>query len=518
MTPQPTAKAPAPVLHVHLPDGRVFRFSTPFNIGRDHDCDVRVNDVHVSRKHVAVTFEKSAWCLRDLKSANGIFVDGRRVETVPIAGSLSISLGADGPSLTFEIEGVGTAKRRTPLAQTVQQGGGETRMIASYEERYFGAKAANERVGGRTMMIRRAFENVQKKQQQRLWFAIGFAVLATLSAGSYAFYKHWQQKEQQVVAEELFYQMKALDVDLARLEQRLAPTDAEGRKQLRSNLARRRELETTYDRFLTVLNLYDQKLSEEDRLILRITRLFGECELAAPEDYLKEVKTYIRRWQSSQRFERGVKLAQSMGYVKPITDELLAQNLPPQYFYLALQESDFNPFISGPPTRWGIAKGMWQFIPETGARYGLSIGPLAKMPTPDPLDDRQQWQKATRAAARYIKDIYATDAQASGLLVIASYNWGEQRIIDILKKMPDNPQERNLWKVLEKHRMPDQTYNYVFSILSAAVIGENPRLFGFDFDNPLAFVETKATETEATETEATEDTGQDQRGGTKARS
>ena len=515
MTPQPTAKASAPVLHVHLPDGRVFRFSAPFNIGRDHDCDVRVNDVHVSRKHVAAVFEKGAWCLRDLKSANGIFVDGRRVDTVAIVESLSISLGADGPSLTFEVEGIGT-RRRTPLAQTVQQGAGETRMIASYEERYFGARAGNERVGGRTMMIRRAFENVQKKQKRRLWLAIGFAVAATLTAGSYALYKHSQQKEQQVVAEELFYQMKALDVQLARLEQRLAPTDAEGRKQLTSNLARRRELETTYDRFLTVLNLYDQKLSEEDRLILRITRLFGECELAAPEDYLKEVKNYIRRWQSSQRFARGVKLAQEMGYVKPITDELLAQNLPPQYFYLALQESDFNPFISGPPTRWGIAKGMWQFIPETGARYGLSIGPLAKSPTPDPLDDRQQWQKATRAAARYIKDIYATDAQASGLLVIASYNWGEQRIIDILKTMPDNPQERNLWKVLEKHRMPDQTYNYVFSILSAAVIGENPRLFGFDFDNPLAFVERKATE--VTETEVTEDTGRDQRGGTKARS
>jgi hypothetical protein len=77
--------------------------------------------------------------------------------------------------------------------------------------------------------------------------------------------------------------------------------------------------------------------------------------------------------------------------------------------------------------------------------------------------------------------------------VIASYNWGEQRIIDLLKTMPENPQERNFWKVLEKYRsrVPDQTYKYVFMIISAAVIGENPRLFGFDFDNPLAFVDAK---------------------------
>jgi len=41
-------------------------------------------------------------------------------------------------------------------------------------------------------------------------------------------------------------------------------------------------------------------------------------------------------------------------------------------------------------------------------------------------------------------------------------------------------------------RVPDQTYNYVFYIVSAAVIGENPRLFGFQFDNPLGFAEQTA--------------------------
>jgi hypothetical protein len=487
--------AGVPVLQVHTPDGRVFRFSTTFQVGRDHDCGVRLNDVHVSRKHLVVSFEKGAWCVRDLKSANGVFLDGRRVETASVDGTLSVTLGVDGPSLTFEVEGATAGKRRSPLPRTIQQTDSAI-LVASYEERYFGAggaKGPNERVGGRTMMIRRAFENVQKKQRRRFWLSIGLAVVATMVAGGYAIYKHWQEKKQQVVAEELFYQMKRLDVDLAKLEQRLAPSDAEGRQQVRGYMARRREMESTYDRFLTVLNLYDQRLSEEDRLILRITRLFGECELAAPDGYLKEVKNFIRKWQSSGRFARDVKLAQDMGYAKPITDELLAQNLPPQYFYLAMQESDFDPFISGPPTRWGIAKGMWQFIPETGARYGLTIGPLAKTSSPDPLDDRHKWQKATRAAALYIKDIYATDAQASGLLVIASYNWGEQRIIDLLKTMPENPQERNFWKVLEKHRsrVPDQTYKYVFSIISAAVIGENPRLFGFNFDNPLAFVDAK---------------------------
>jgi hypothetical protein len=115
-----------------------------------------------------------------------------------------------------------------------------------------------------------------------------------------------------------------------------------------------------------------------------VTRRLGECELAAPPEYLTEVGSYIRKWQGSGRFARAVKLAQDMGYTKTIVREFQEQNLPPQFFYLAMQESDFDAFTSGPPTYMGIAKGMWQFIPETAKRYGLSIGPLAELRRPDP--------------------------------------------------------------------------------------------------------------------------------------
>jgi membrane-bound lytic murein transglycosylase D len=277
-------------------------------------------------------------------------------------------------------------------------------------------------------------------------------------------------------------------VDIANVERLVeASGNPRNQDQVRSYLERRRELENNYDRFLAGLKLYGGNLTEEERLILRVTRLFGECELVAPREYLAEVGRYIKRWQSTGRYIRAIRLAQEKGYIRKIAEEFITHNLPPQFIYLAMQESDFDPFIAGPPTPYGHAKGMWQFIPETGARYGLAIGPLAKFQRPDPADDRSNWEKATRAAARYIKDIYATDAQASGLLVMASYNWGEGRVIKRIKRMPENPRERNFWKLLELHRneVPDQTYDYVFSIVSAAVIGENPRLFGFPFDNPL---------------------------------
>ncbi len=485
-----------PELHVCTPDGRVFRFARTFCVGREHDCELRLQDAKVSRKHVEVSFRDGRWQLRDLKSANGVFVNGQRVETAIIADALTASLGIDGPSLVFEVDPQHRPPKKTPLgsAATLQSSRGETKLLANYEQRYFGSGAVHGPIGGRTMMIRKAFGKVQRKQKQRFIWVVGLMALAVMGAAAYGYHKHQQLKEQQALALAFFYDMKSLDVSIAKIEQALAQSgNAVMQQEVRDLRARRRQTESTYDNYLQVLNLYDQKLSEEDRLILRVTRRFGECELAATPEYIQLVKSYIQKWRSTDRYANAIRTATQMGYTPKIADEFIKQNLPPQFFYLAMQESSFNAFASGPPTRMGYAKGMWQFIPDTGARYGLTIGPLASYPRPDFRDDRHDWQKATHAAARYIKDIYATDAQASGLLVIASYNWGENRVIKLVRSLPPNPAERNFWKLLEKYhdRVPGETYDYVFNIVSAAVIGENPRLFGFPFDNPLAFAETQ---------------------------
>ena len=246
--------------------------------------------------------------------------------------------------------------------------------------------------------------------------------------------------------------MKSLDVDIANLERVLATSgNAQGQAQVKTYLERRRQMQRTYEQFISGLQVYDHVLTPQEQLILRVTRMFGECEMAAPPEYLAEVNSYIKKWQGSSTFATAVMRAQQMGYTKKIVEEFQGQNLPPQFFYLAMQESKFDEVAIGQPTRWGIAKGMWQFIPETARRYGLKTGPLVALARADPGDDRHQWEKATGAAARYIKEIYSTDAQASGLLVMASYNWGEGRVINMLKAMPLIPGAQ-LLKVLARHR------------------------------------------------------------------
>jgi membrane-bound lytic murein transglycosylase D len=485
----PPGPSAVPVLRVRTPDGRVLRFAHAFHIGRGEECDVRIEDAKVSRRHVLVTCDRGIWSFQDLRSANGVYADGHRLEAANISRSLTISLGREGPTLTLELEGraaAGPDLHRTQVESVPEQAD----SMDDVARRYFGPGSDDAPVGRRTMMIRKAFQEVQQKQKRRYGAIVAVVSVVGLAAAGYAVYANRQMQAQRAFVEDLFYQIKALDVSIADIERRIASTgDRQAMDQVRVARARRREMEENYDRLIASLNIYNRRLTEPERLILRVTRMFGECELAAPPEYIDEVWRFIRMWQSTGRFERGVRLAEEKGYTKRIAQEFIAQNLPPQFFYLALQESDFNAFASGPPTYMGIAKGMWQFVPDTAKRYGLTIGPLAAVPQPDANDDRHKWDKATVAAARYIKDIYATDAQASGLLVMAGYNWGENRVIRMIRSLSPNPKDRNFWRLVERYRIPDETYNYVFSIVAAAVIGENPRMFGFQFDNPMKFLE-----------------------------
>jgi hypothetical protein len=342
------------------------------------------------------------------------------------------------------------------------------------------------------MMIRRAFARVQKTQKRKFALFIVVATCLILVAGAYAVFKHIQLNRQKALAQDIFYAMKSLELQSAEfLKTARLSKDPESVKQVATYMARRKEMEGTYDEFMQALEVYSEGISEEERIILRISRIFGECEINMPEDFVEEVLKYVKKWQSTGRLKNAVRRAGEKGYVPKIAETMLAHDLPPQFLYLGLQESNLDLNACGPKTRFGIAKGMWQFIPSTGTYYGLETGPLVDVRQPDPRDERHDFEKATVAAAKYLRDIYDTEAQASGLLVIASYNWGERRVIKLIRKMPENPRERNFWRLLSDHRqkIPRETYDYVFHIISAAVIGENPRLFGFDFDNPLAPIE-----------------------------
>jgi hypothetical protein len=403
----------------------------------------------------------------------------RDPERPPTPASPTPRKGAAGPATTKDAPSPTTGKD-----------------LEQYVKRYFQAPVEGEVVGQHTQFIRSAFAEIQTKQKKvhsrqrrTLLIAIGVLALVGILIAGYAYRLQVQARHQREIARNLFYAMKSVDVEIAEAErQALNSGDKQaGLAAVNKYEARRKAIQTNYDQFLATLRIYDPKTTEQHRLILRVARIFGEGELDMPADFESEVVRYIKYWQSTGRYARDIRLAQDQGLTRTIPEALLNHGLPVQFFYLAMQESDFDPYRTGPITRKGYAKGMWQFIPETGVKYGLHLGPLVDLPRPDPADERDHADRATDAAMRYIQMLYSTDAQASGMLVMACYNWGEDQVLPLVRSMPLNPGQRNFWRLLAEHRsqIPKQTYDYVFYIVSAAVIGENPRLFGFDFDNPL---------------------------------
>lgn len=541
MSDQPTeGSAPVRSLYIrgHRADGTHETFTARFTVGRGVDCDIRIDSPLASRTHAECAPDHGSWWIKDLGSTNGLFIDGARVESAEIAASCMVQIGKDGPKLQVALgpplQGAQpvtpTAHTPHPAAPAAGEGAppgsgvptqhrqeGSTRPtppaagkdpddpLAQVIERYFDDDP-DRPAGEHTRLIRRAYQTVNKRQSvkwKRMLAGLGVLLLVALAFGGVQRMQNQQLRGQ---AEEIFSSLKELDVTIMNLRRLVeAQGGAELTEQLTRLDAQRARLNAQYEGYIQDMGVYRKLKSDEERLIYQTARAFGESETSMSRDFVERVKEEIEGyWQKdgSRRYERAIRRAEDSEYTPFIVQTLREHGLPPEFYYLALQESDFIPDRVGPETRWGHAKGAWQFIPTTARRYGLNPGPRADSNAKDPLDERQNFFLATDAAARYLLDLHGVLTQASGLLVMASYNWGEHRVLPRLNDLPtpdavfdatfedvpSDPQSRNYWKFLSEYesRMPDETKDYVLKIFSAAVIGKNPRYFGFDFDDPLA--------------------------------
>jgi len=463
----------AKVLRGNGPAGEI-RCDGSFTIGRSRECDVQIMESCVSRIHLQVILENGEWRLKDLESANGTFLNGERIQEAPLSDSAEIELGKGGALLSLTVVKPELPRIEEPPTPT-REFTTETQIIRHYLD-----KSSKEDVGEQTMMFRRAFHRVQKKKSRKYQAVIGVVLLLLIAAGSVIVYQTQKINKLRATAQNIFYTTKSLELQTAKLEEVvLLNADPKQIAELKTKRLKLKEMEKEYDNFVKDLGIY-KKAPKDEQLILAVARTFGECDANAPKGFVDEVRRYIQIWKKTDRLRTALGRAKQKGYGWLIMRVLNDNNLPPQYFYLALQESNFDERAVGRQTSYGFAKGMWQFIPLTANQYGLKTGPLYSQGVYDPLDERFDSVKSTVAASRYIKDLSASDAQASGLLVMASYNWGEGNVRQIINRMPENPRERNFWRLLAYKDIPRETYDYVFSIVSAAVICEDPRYFGFD--------------------------------------
>ena len=460
----------SPEIHVVIPGGTtVLRFTETVRLGRAESNGIVVIDPVVSKEHLELRRTGDAWEVIDLGSTNGTFIDGKPMTTAAVGAAMTLQLGDGGPEVRLTVPDFETRELTFKARPT------------AIVDRYFSAEEP-ENMSPHTQMVRVAVQE-RRTMEMQTWtkrvhkYRVAVGLLIALSAGAAAT-AVWQARRVDALRESagaVFGTIKSLDLDLRRIEAKNGPD--------KSIAERRARLERQYNDLLKTLGIYGSRTPADVQLIYRTVHRLGESEATIPRDFVDEVRKYIAKWKAEDiRPFLTRAAAKDMG---PRVAGIMRQhNLPPEFFYLALQESRLNPRAIGPQTRFGVPKGLWQFIPPTAQTYGLKLGPLQGERTFDPADDRHDIAKASTAAARYLEDLYTTDAQASGLLVMASYNMGEPRLRKLIRTMPESPADRNFWALLKKHRkeIPTETYDYVFRVLSAAVIGADPRLFGYDMD------------------------------------
>lgn len=478
---QPGKVKKAPLILVRVMRGKSsqdeFKIDGDTDIGRDKTCHIRFDDKEVSRYHARIYFDH-AWIIEDLNSTNGTYIKNQKIDRTRLNPPLTVEFGRQGPIISLRYPDSGNTRIDSFQSDTFQK--------------YFSDDDTLP-VGMQTMAVRETYREIRRKQIRRNFY-IGFTVCVLLIfMGFRIYHESTKVTALHASAKDIFYQLKNQELKINELLSDLNPSQ-KSNDLIRSLRNDQSTLETRYNNFVDKLGLYNN-LSQRERLIYRMARKFGECEANMPPAFLKavlnEIDNYWTKPTGRRRFWDAINRAKSENYIPVTVKAMLDNHVPAEFFYLALQESDFKKEAIGSLTRFGYAKGIWQFIDQTAEKYKLTIGPLNDQPLFDPRDDRFDFTKATTAAAKYINYIYNTDAQASGLLVIASYNFGEHRVLKFLdllsRNFRMNPKERNYWELLRRYedKIPHETKDYVMKIFSAAVIGSNPRLFGFDVDAPL---------------------------------
>ena len=181
-----------------------------------------------------------------------------------------------------------------------------------------------------------------------------------------------------------------------------------------------------------------------------------EVKGVVPRVLNKSVRKNIQRYTGSNNSGLHAAYARSGLYGDMIRNELALKGMPQELQWLPVVESAFKPRAYS----WADAVGMWQFIYETGKRYGLTRTGW--------VDDRMDPYKATPAALGYLSDLY--DMFDDWLLALAAYNCGEARVLRAMNRSGT----RDFWKL----SLPRETRNYIPKFLAVIHILDNPVQYG----------------------------------------
>lgn len=178
------------------------------------------------------------------------------------------------------------------------------------------------------------------------------------------------------------------------------------------------------------------------------------------------IQQYINYYRGRGRTTMEVGLYRSGMFMRMARRIFKEEGLPENITWLGQVESAWKPSAMSHMA----ASGLWQFIPGTGARYGLRRTAF--------IDERNSFDEATRASARYLKFLF--NRYGDWELAMAGYNCGEGNVDRAISRAGS----RNFWAAYPY--LPRETRNYVPNILATILIANNPGEYGFGHIRPAA--------------------------------
>jgi len=192
-----------------------------------------------------------------------------------------------------------------------------------------------------------------------------------------------------------------------------------------------------------------------------ISRLqLPDLGLPVTRQALKYVRFFTKTDRGRDLFATWLK--RSGRYQEMIEEELRNRNLPQDLMWVAMIESGFDATIKSPAG----AIGLWQFMPTTGAVYGLRQNKY--------VDQRKNPRLATPAGSHHLRDLYTPFGQWE--LAPAAYNMGYEQLLDRI----DEVGSTDFSELVRQGALPSETAHYVPKIMAAAMVANNLERFGFD--------------------------------------
>ena len=183
-----------------------------------------------------------------------------------------------------------------------------------------------------------------------------------------------------------------------------------------------------------------------------------------PIDNNERVQSFIELFQGNLHDFMQDSLHRSAKYLPMVQEVFRAESIPLDLAYLAIVESGYKTNALSRAS----ARGVWQFMPATGKEYGLDQNWF--------IDERSDPEKATRAAAQYLKSLNRM-FDGDWNMAMASYNVGPGRMQRAVKQS----RIADYWELTETSRyLPKETRNYVPMIMAAVLIAKNPQAYGFE--------------------------------------